>query len=710
MAASSCLINYVLAIRNIALVKDGLGLIRSRLIHGDLNGEMIAIQQPLDSAWLMLTLVFAVSIVTLAIMSYVVFRSTIQPLRNLASVLTRMAGTMDFTATIPQETKGEVGQIVQACNSLFDRLRNSILGMQDSIGSMREVSEEVDHSSRQIAKNSKLQSDASFHMAAEVGKMTTSISTVAEQASIASNHTEESRALAEHSASVIINTRNAINDISESVQVAAGRIRSLQDNCDGISSVAEIIHEIANQTNLLALNAAIEAAHAKEHGLGFGVVADEVRKLAERTTQSTLEINELLNRMQESARLAVAGMERTEEAVGIGVGNAHQAGEAMEKLRAGAVASATVVAEISEAMRVQEAASSAIGKNIEQIANMSEQNSSAASAAATGVGRISQVGFEMADNLEAYKVDSGPKKLVLRFASPNAEDHPAVRAVRAMAGLLDQRTQGRITLKIFAGGAFGAEKETLEQVRAGTLDLARGNVALLSKDCPATIVPALPYLFDSLDHMHRVMEGPPGLEIMESCTQAGYVGLTVYDAGMRSIYSNQPIRSVADLHDMKLRILQSDLWVAIATAMGATPTPLAQDQVTVAAQTGLIDCAENSIVIFNGYKHYQAFKYFCATEHAMVPDILLFSKKRWDTLPVEDRAIIAESARESLPVMRNFFRESEKLANETAISAGTIFINDVDKASFRNAMRPVYDKFVVTPQQKALVKAILAMR
>jgi TRAP-type C4-dicarboxylate transport system substrate-binding protein len=94
----------------------------------------------------------------------------------------------------------------------------------------------------------------------------------------------------------------------------------------------------------------------------------------------------------------------------------------------------------------------------------------------------------------------------------------------------------------------------------------------------------------------------------------------------------------------------------------------------------------------------------------MVPEILLFSKRRWDVLSEEDQALVAAAAKASLPIMRGFHREREAAARQHAEDAGTIFVRDVDKASFQSAMRPVYDRFVVTAQQKALVQAIRAMQ
>ena len=191
---------------------------------------------------------------------------------------------------------------------------------------------------------------------------------------------------------------------------------------------------------------------------------------------------------------------------------------------------------------------------------------------------------------------------------------------------------------------------------------------------------------------------------------AGYVGLAFYDSGARSIYANKPIRSLADTRDLKLRVAQSDLWIAIASAMGAKATPMALEDIVAGAHTGLVDAAENNLPTYDGYGHHAVFKYFNYTEHAMAPDMLVISRKRWDSLSPEDQALIADAARESVPVMRGYWREREESARKSAAAAGTVFVKDVDKSSFQSAMRPVYDKFISSAQQKALFQAIKAMK
>jgi tripartite ATP-independent transporter DctP family solute receptor len=647
-----------------------------------------------------------IAIVAVAGMGYVLWRSLAQPLQNLRATLAQAADQMDFTGVVAVTSEDEIGQTLNAYNRLIGRLRQSFESIQKSADHMQAVTEDVDVSSRKIARNSQIQSDASTNMAAAVEEMTVSISMVAQQAGDASKHAQSSREIAEQSSVTILGTVDGIRAISDTVREAATRIKALRGDCDGISGMAGTIHEIADQTNLLALNAAIEAARAGEQGRGFAVVADEVRKLAERTSKSTQEISALVTRMQENARLAVESMDKTEHTVDQGVVSAQQAGQAMQQIQEGSVAAAGVVEEIEGAIREQQTASTEIAKHIEQIAQMSEQNSAAAAASASAVSRISEAGREISQSLSIYRVNDKPKTLELRVADIHGEDHPAVRTLRAMGELIATRSGGRLSLKVLSKGAFGAEKDALEQLKAGGLDMTRVMVSQLNKDCPATVVPTLPFLFRSIDHMQRAMDGSAGQQILASCASGGFVGMAFFDSGARSVYANKPVRSLADMRDVKLRVPQSDLWVAVATAMGAHATPMGLDEIVAAQRMGLVDAAENNLPSYEGFKHFEIFKYFSFTEHSMAPDILVFSKKRWDMLAEEDRKIIAEAAREAVTIMRRLWKEREEQAMRAVAAGGTTFIRDVDKPSFERAMRSVYDKFVTTPEQRNLLKAI----
>lgn len=301
---------------------------------------------------------------------------------------------------------------------------------------------------------------------------------------------------------------------------------------------------------------------------------------------------------------------------------------------------------------------------------------------------------------------AGAHATEFRSADVHPDDYPTVLAVRQMGETLSKLTNGRHSIKVFAKTALGQEKDTIEQTKLGAIAMTRVNVAPMNNICPATMVPTMPFLFRSTEHMRKVLDGPVGAEILKSCEEQGFVGLAFYDSGARSIYSvKKPVKTLADVKGMKIRVQQSDLWVALVEAMGANATPMPFGEVYTALKTGLVDAAENNYPSYESTRHFEVAKYYNRTEHSMAPEILLFSKKVWDTLTPADQQALRAAARESVGYMRKLWdeREAKSLA---IVKAGGAQVVDVDTASFRTAMKPVYDKFLKDPKLQDMVRRI----
>lgn len=297
-----------------------------------------------------------------------------------------------------------------------------------------------------------------------------------------------------------------------------------------------------------------------------------------------------------------------------------------------------------------------------------------------------------------------------RSADIHPDDYPTVLAVRHMGEEIAKATNGKHTVKVFAKSALGMEKDTIEQTKIGALAMARVNAAPMNNICPATMVPTMPFLFTSKEQMRRVLDGPIGDEILKACEPQGFIGLAFYDSGARSIYTvKKPIKTLADAKGLKVRVQQSDLWVALLEAMGANATPMPFGEVYTALKTGLVDAAENNYPSYESSRHFEVAKYYNKTEHSMAPEILLFSKKVWDGLPPDEQAIIRKAAKDSVPFMRKLWDEREAKSLAVAKAGGAEFV-DVDKASFRAAMKPVYDKFLTDPKLKDLVARVQATK
>jgi len=288
----------------------------------------------------------------------------------------------------------------------------------------------------------------------------------------------------------------------------------------------------------------------------------------------------------------------------------------------------------------------------------------------------------------------------------NSDDYPTVAAVRHMSQLLEQRSGGKYKIKVFNKSALGSERETLDQVKIGALEMNRVNISSLNAICPKSLVPTMPFLFRSIAHMRKSLDGPIGEEILKGCEHQGLVGLAFYDSGARSIYAKKPVRTLADVKGMKIRVQPSDLWVAVATAMGANATPMPTAEVYTALKTGVIDAAENNEPSYEGFKHYEAVKYYSYTEHSMAPEMLVISKAYFDKLSPTDQALFRATAKESVKFQRQKWDEQTAKAIDIVTKAGATLVKDVKKAEFQNAMKPVYDKFITTPDLQRLVKAV----
>ncbi|KRQ13804.1 TRAP transporter substrate-binding protein [Bradyrhizobium sp. DASA03076] len=294
-----------------------------------------------------------------------------------------------------------------------------------------------------------------------------------------------------------------------------------------------------------------------------------------------------------------------------------------------------------------------------------------------------------------------------RAADTQTEDYPTVQALRYMGALISERTGGRHQIKVFHSRQLGEEKETIAQTRAGAIDLNRTNVALIGNFVPAMNVLAMPFLFRSIEHMQKVLDGPIGKEILGSFEPYGFVGLAFYDSGARSIYNNvRPVRSLADLKGLRIRVQQSELMSQMIRALGAEPVELPYGQVLTGLSTHLIDGAENNWPSFVTTDHYKHAAYYTLTEHTMSPEVLVISLKAWQSLSAEDQTIFREAAARSSLYMREKWRDLEEQSQRKADAAGITVIKTIDRKPFEDAMAPIYAKAAQDPAAAALIERI----
>jgi tripartite ATP-independent transporter DctP family solute receptor len=304
-------------------------------------------------------------------------------------------------------------------------------------------------------------------------------------------------------------------------------------------------------------------------------------------------------------------------------------------------------------------------------------------------------------------VPTGALAREFRAADTQSEDYPTVQALYYMGRLIAESSGGRLQIKVFHSRQLGEEKETIEQTRAGAIDLNRTNVALIGSFVPAMNVLAMPFLFRSIEHLQKVLDGPIGSEILGSFEPYGFVGLAFYDSGARSIYNSvRPVRSLADLKGLRLRVQQSALMSDMIRALGAEPIELPYGQVLTGLATKLIDGAENNWPSFVTTNHYKYAGFYTLTEHAMSPEVLVMSQKAWQSLSDEDKKIFRDAAIKSSHFMREKWRELEERSRQQAKAAGVTIVTDIDRKPFEEAMAGIYARAQADPAAAALIERI----
>lgn len=296
-----------------------------------------------------------------------------------------------------------------------------------------------------------------------------------------------------------------------------------------------------------------------------------------------------------------------------------------------------------------------------------------------------------------------------RSADVHEKSYPTNQAVAFMGQQLSKATGGKDSIKVFGDSMLGSEKDTVEQVKIGQLDMVRVSTAAFHGIVPESMIPSLPFLFRDIDHFRKTMYGPQGDKILAAFDKAGFVALCMYESGARSVYAKKPVKSVADMKGMKIRVQPSDLWVSLISALGASPTPMPMAEVYTGLKTGLVDAAENNYPSYDEAKHYESAPVYSETMHVMSPEVVVFSKKVWDTLSPQEQTAIRKAAKDSVPFYVKLWEAKEKESKAAVIKGGAKIIpaSQIDHAAFVAAEKPVWDKFANTPELKALVQDIV---
>lgn len=295
---------------------------------------------------------------------------------------------------------------------------------------------------------------------------------------------------------------------------------------------------------------------------------------------------------------------------------------------------------------------------------------------------------------------------VLTAVDVHPTDYPTVEAVRWLGAELERETGGRLSIRTYPGGQLGTETDTVALTRFDVLSFCRVTAAALNNTFPLTRALVVPYSFHDEEHMRRSVDGEAGREILAGFESRGLIGLAIYDGGARSMYcARRPVREPADMRGLKVRVPRSDIFLEMLEVMGANPTPIPFGEVFTGLQTHLIDAAENNWSTYQSTRQYEVARFWSQTEHCHSPDILLFSKARYDAMASRDRDLLRAKARDSVAVMRQLWDEKQARARQTVLDAG-VQANTVERAAFLDAVAPMRRRYLQDETIGALLRRI----
>ncbi len=286
------------------------------------------------------------------------------------------------------------------------------------------------------------------------------------------------------------------------------------------------------------------------------------------------------------------------------------------------------------------------------------------------------------------------------------DGYPTVEAVKAMGKYLEDKTGGRLSIKSYPGGQLGSEGSTLEIAMFGGLDMTRTFSAALNNIAPLTKLFSLPFLFRSTEHQREVCDGDVGEAILKSLETYNLRGLAIYDTGGRGFYTTgKLIDHPSALNGLKIRVPNSDIYLATVRALGANPTPMNFSEVYQGLVQKVIDGAENNWPSYISTRHYEVAPNYSETGHFRTPDMLIMSLRTWRSFSPEDQALVKEAAKHSVGVMRSLWDARVAESKKTLEESGGNILSNIDAEPFRALMGPVYEQFV-TPDMKPYLAEI----
>lgn len=301
------------------------------------------------------------------------------------------------------------------------------------------------------------------------------------------------------------------------------------------------------------------------------------------------------------------------------------------------------------------------------------------------------------------------KKVVWKLSFLSAPDHPEAQTLNWLSDEFLKATDGRIRIEVNPNALLGDQKETLESLEMGVIQMAVVGNAIVEQVDPDFTAIGLPGEYKSIAHQKKVFTSNILDDLFKATGVNDFYVIAAMHAGVRNVYAKKPIRSPADLKGLKIRVQQAQSNIDMIKLMGGTPAPMSSSEVYTSIQTGVIDGAENNEVTYWDMKHYEVAPYYSYTRHFLSPDLLLINKAIYDKLSPADKTALDALVKAFIPKEFDAFIKSAEASKAKAKEHGATFIDDFDSTAFAKALEPLADKYLTTPERRAIYDKIQAM-
>lgn len=284
--------------------------------------------------------------------------------------------------------------------------------------------------------------------------------------------------------------------------------------------------------------------------------------------------------------------------------------------------------------------------------------------------------------------------------------HPVHKAMVFMGQELEKNSEGALKLEIYPNQQLGSERQCLELLQIGSLDMTKVSAAVMENFSPNMKVLGLPFLFKNKEHTFKVLDGEVGKSLLDGGRKYWLKGLGYYDAGSRSFYTKEaPVTKPEDLEGLKIRVMESVTAMNMVSNLGGSPTPISSGELYTALQQGVVDGAENNPPTFYLSRHYEVCKYFSLDEHTTIPDVLIMSTHIWDKLSKKEQVWMQEAADASVKYQRQLWAKAETEALEAVKKAGVTVVTP-DKSLFQEKVSTMYEDYKDNKEIYELIQKI----